>query len=770
MLGFEAVLSLDGEWRLYRAPQAVVETWDALPRTEPELAERGLTPIPAVVPGNAALDYQRAGLLDDLLVGSHIIEAHKLEDMHYWYVRRFTAEPSAETLYLQLEGVDTYATVYLNGQTLGQTENMLMTHHLEAVGLLTGENECLVHLEPTVLRARREELSVFNHTMSYSYDSLNVRKAPYMFGWDIMPRLVSAGLWKSVSLVRRVVPGFTQCYLYTRMIGENRADMTFFYTLELGNILYGQGSPLVRLTLDNGEHTTVVTQRVWGTAGHLFFAVADPKLWWPRGYGDPFLYRVTAELLVQGEVVHTHHFTCGIRTTALIRRNKNEQQEGAFTFVVNGRPLFLMGTNWVPLDPYPSRHGQRLERALALVEEIGCNALRCWGGNVYESEEFYRLCDEKGFVVWQDFAMACAAYPLTDKLLKQLEPEIRQAMRALRQHPCICLWAGDNESDLSYYFNAYPYGDPNRNTLTRKFLPTLVMQEDYARPFLPTSPYYDENVIRGFPASEDHLWGERTFFDMPLYTQSQSNFVSEIGYQGCVSPASAREFLDPEHLIPDPRDEQWLYHASAPEPYPDGMFGYRIALMDTQIRNLTGERPADLETYALYSQISQAEAFKLFVERFRSRMGYTSGIIWWNIIDGCPQFSDAVVDYYYRKKLAFHYIQTAQRPVLLCIQKDGEDWHLYGINDTDNETTVSFTVEDVYTGSILLSGGAVLPPRKSTCLATLLPTEDAFCAIRWQEKDGAAALNHAYVGQYPLDMGRYIEAGRSLGLLKLEGF
>ncbi len=767
MLGYDTILSLDGVWKLYRAPQAVTAAWDALPVTENALCSRSLSPIPGTVPGNVELDLIQAGEMDDPLVEENISQAHRLEDHHFWYARTFIFSGETDGVYLQMEGVDTYATVYLNGQPVGQTDNMLIAHTLPLTALRQGENELVVHLAPTVLTARREEISLLTSALEYGYDGVRVGKAPHMFGWDIMPRVVSAGLWRSITLVRRQPVGFTQCYVYTRELMKDGAEMHLFYALELGNRLY-DGLTL-RLTLDDGENPHTEEWDVWAGAGNRRFRLPHPRLWWPRGYGEPFLYEATAELLDKnGEVLCAHRFTCGIRTVKLDRRPATAEDSGEFRFVVNDRPVYLLGTNWVPLDVYPSRHAARLKAAIDLTVDVGCNAIRCWGGNVYESDEFYRLCDEKGLLVWQDFSMACGAYPLDGDFRCRLEKEVRQVIRRLRQHPCLALWSGDNEGDYNYIFGLV---DPNHNPLTRQLLPELVMQEDGVRSFLPSSPYLDESVSAGAPAVEDHLWGERLFFDVPYYTETTARFASEIGYHGSVSPASAREFLSPEHLAPVPDDPQWLIHASSPVAREKSSFGYRIRLMHTQVANMTGEHLTELDAFARYSQISQAEAMKLFVETFRCRMGENNGIIWWNIVDGCPQFSDAVVDYYYRKKLAYHFIRTSQSPVLLCVRREADGWFLYGINSTDSLHTLSATAEDAYTEQLLWEGTVELPPRESRQLVCLTTGgKAAFAVIRWTDETGESGLNHKYMGPYPLDIHQYIHTAEQLSLLPWEGF
>src|SRR5690606_14555167 len=115
----------------------------------------------------------------------------------------------------------------------------------------------------------------------------------------------------------------------------------------------------------------------------------------------------------------------GIRTVKLDLNDVNlAGNPGAFRFIVNGEPVFIRGTNWVPLDALHSRDASLLKDAFDMVVDMNCNMIRCWGGNVYEDSRFFELCDENGIMVWQDFAMGCTFYPQRDDFRKAIEKEV----------------------------------------------------------------------------------------------------------------------------------------------------------------------------------------------------------------------------------------------------------------------------------------------------------------------------------------------------------
>ena len=305
--------------------------------------------------------------------------------------------------------------------------------------------------------------------------------------------------------------------------------------------------------------------------------------------------------------------------------------------------ISVCGTNWVPLDALHSREKERYDRALSLLDDIGCNMVRWWGGNVYPEDMFYDFCDSHGIMVWQDFSMACGTYPQDEAFAKSMEAEVEAVVRRYRNHPSLVLWAGDNECDEMVWSKI----KLKENTLTRTLLPEIISRNDVKRDYLPSSPYIAkgekmENV------SERHLWGPRDYYKSSYYKDTPAHFVSELGYHACPSVTSVKKFISGDIVVSEMKNNpSCLLHSTDYDNCQD-----RFMLMEKQIRQLFGEVPDTAEKFALASQISQAEADKFYIELFRCKKPVKSGVLWWNLIDGWPQFSDAVVDYYFKKKLA----------------------------------------------------------------------------------------------------------------------
>ena len=677
-------ISLDGEWLLYHFEHGTMEI-----ETPADLLASELTPIPAAVPGNVELDLQRAGILPDPFVGANIRLLRPLETHEWWYRREFHAPPefASQRVELVFDGLDTFATIWINGQPAGQSANMLVPHRFEVTRIVrAGEtNEIIIRLASAMAEACSRTYDAGTLSWEHRWEGLYLRKAAHVWGWDILPRAVSAGIWRSVCLQTIPEHAIEQLYYWTMDASQQQATLGAWFQVRTSGPVDGL---TMRFRGASQEHTFEYEWPLEFITDGCTIPVPGAKLWWPVGYGEPNLYTVTAQLRRGAELLAECTERVGLRKLVVDRTEVAGQAwtpepaeksparldtppspASHFVITLNGEPVMIKGTNWVPLDALHSRDAERLAGALEMVADLGCNMIRCWGGNVYEQEAFFDWCDEHGVLVWQDFAFACCIYPQTEAFLAEVRAEAEAVARRLRNHTCLAVWCGDNEIDLTYHSQGR---DPGRNRLTREVIPQVLERLDPQRAYLPSSPYLPAALVHRPDAwtatPEQHLWGPRGYYKSPFYTKHSAHFIGEIGYHGCPNVSSIERFISPEHRWPWQDNDEWQVHAV----YHWGHRAVsgtaaierdRIRLMANQIRELFGEIPEDLPTFALASQITQAEAKKYFIESTRLRKWQTSGILWWNLLDGWPQFSDAVVDYYFGKKLAYHYIRRVQRPV-----------------------------------------------------------------------------------------------------------
>jgi beta-mannosidase len=760
------------------APDAVVVSLPAPLTHYAEVAALlGSRAYDAQVPGNFELDLLAAGEILDPFVGMNIVDLRRFENHHVWYSRTFTVDDAlpedGHDLFLVFEGLDCFAEVYLNGEHVASCANMLIPHEIDVTDRVRQEteNELLVHLRPAAVEAaRRHPYPVGVASGAQTADALYVRKALHMYGWDIFPRALSAGIWRPVRLEACPVERLEEAYLETLDAGESTARLALAWR---GRFDHTNGHVYeVEVSGACGESRFTQRQRALFRAGRFVFGVPVPRRWWPRGRGPANLYDVTVRLLRDGDEIDRTAFRYGIRTVRLDRTPTTDPGGvGEFVFVVNGERVFCLGTNWVPADAYHSRDRERIPRMFALAEEVGCNMLRCWGGGVYEDDLFWDLCDEKGFLVWQDFALACAVYPQDDAFAHAIAEEAEAVIKRLRNHPSLALWCGDNECDEAYGW--HHRGDPNTNRLTREVLPRALRDHDPGRPFLPSSPYIGPEAYHSPSAlpmrqrlPEAHLWGPRDYYKSRYYTEAACHFVSEIGYHGSPSPESVRRFISSDKLWL-PGNDEWLLHSTSPIPGVN-LYDYRVELMRKQIRETFGTIPDGLDAFAFFSQCVQAEAKKFFVELFRAHKWRRTGILWWNLIDGWPQFSDAVVDYYFAPKLAFDFLKRSQQPLCLMFREpDSWQQQLVAANDTRDDLPLTYRVRDVENGETLCEGAATARADAVTVLNAVPYTASAkrLYLIEWESEQFGTSVNHYLAGNPPFDPLWYADRLRNAGLL-----
>ncbi len=695
---------LSGKWELYgHSEKNDISSPDKIDNCEIK--------IDGNVPGDALLDLSANGFLpDDLFMGTNSTKTYAFEGYGWWYETSFKKPESFgnERLFLCFDGVDCVAQYYLNGKLIGTSDNMFVSHEFDVTDVITESNTLKVHISSAMLEAYKHKYKAFslaNHRANHYLESAYLRKAAHCFGWDILPRIVTAGIFKDIYLVEKSAYEFDQLFCYTYSISEKSATLRFCYDLD---IPFGEE---LTISIEGKCKDSIFygSQKIGFKADIIDVTVDSPYLWWPKGYGDANVYDVTCIIEKAGKVVAEHSFSTGIRTVSLDMTETTDGDNGRFRFIINGIPVMCRGSNWVPLDAFHCRDAERYEKALALCEDVGCNILRVWGGGVYEQDIFYDFCDRHGIMVWQDFMMACLAYPIDEAFQKAIYDETEIVIRRLCNHPSIILWAGDNECDQ--FINGVNHLQ-DVNILTRKTLPQAVLENDMARPYLPSSPFVtkaSKGVVKNIP--EAHLWGVRDYYKAKFYAASPASFVSETGYHGCPAPESLKKFITPENI----------------------------------------------DDFALASQFSQAEADKFFIERIRVGKPRTSGIIWWNILDGWPQMSDAVVDYYFEKKKAYNYIKRSSEPFFIMADEIA-DWNsnIVASNDTLETVKGFFRVSDLESGKVFEQGDFSVEPNsnKTLCSIRVMYSDKGMFLIEW-ETSGKKHINHYLHGFPAFDFEKY---------------
>jgi len=756
-------VSLEGEWRLDYFPQPDDGPVRELPVSVPVKTVR------ATVPGNCELDLVNAGVLPPPEFGMNVLKLRPYEGYQWLYTKTFSkpAVAAGQRVILEFEGIDTLADIFFNGRKIGETSNMLIPHEFNVTKLLKdGDNTVQVLIRSVMCEAQHMTIGQLGYSMGDSLaDAEPFRKAGHMGGWDIFPRVFVSGLWRGVSLHVQDPVRIDQTAWIVKSLDVSRRRSDLMVTCRVQAPFRHIGNANIKYTISReGKRYAEFVNRLATYQNVACFQVSDVSPWWPKGMGDATLYDAAIEVSGDdGKVLAKHTEKIGFRTVKLERDDVyGPERPGQFLFRINGEPCYVRGSNWVPLDAFHCRDGQFLKSTLEMFVDLNCNMVRVWGGGVYESDEFFDFCDANGLMVWQDFMTGCSVFPQSDEYAKATEKEVRTVALKYRNRASLVLWSGNNENDEAFGWKLGTLSrDPNKDRNSRSTIPNVLYEFDVTRPYLPSSPYRSPDVISGkAKPSEQHLWGRREYYKVPYYTNSPCWFASEMGYHGmpnrtllekvmskdCVYPWKGEvSKFEKDHLKLKWNDE-WLLRASNPLMRRNNSLVRRNNLMTNQVRIMFGGVDTDLDTFIAQSQTVQAEAMKTFCELFRSRK-FTrfNGLVWWNVRDGWPQLSDAVVDYYGGKKPAYYALKSVQQDQLAMLRDDHSAW---AVNDTLRPVRGHATYRDKASGKVLLDCDYEVAANSKTQIGTVPFSGQGLIEIEYSV-EGLKYRNHFLYGEPP---------------------
>ncbi|MGQ7298132.1 glycoside hydrolase family 2 protein [Quadrisphaera sp. KR29] len=714
--------------------------------------------VAATVPGEVHTDLLAAGLVPDPFDGDHESLLAWVGRTDWSWTARFEADLGDELHHeLVAEGLDTVARLVLNGTEVARTANHHRTHRVDVTGVLRqGANELRVEVSAPVpaAEAARDLLGARPQVNHHPYNAL--RKTACSFGWDWGIDVATSGVWRPV----RVESWSGARLASVRPLGlvedgepvlEVRADVV----LDPGGPA-GAGAAL-RVVVGDREVTVPVTS----TAEVVRLPAPGAALWWPRGHGDPALHEARVELLVGGAPVDAWSGRVGFRTVELDQSPDDLAaplpgggRSRRFQLRVNGEDVHVRGANWIPDDALLTRvDDDDVRRALDDTCEAGLNLLRVWGGGLYESEAFYRACDERGVLVWQDFLLACAAYAEEEPLRSEVEAEAREAVSRLSAHASLALWCGGNENLWGFEDWGWKEELAGRSWgegYYRELFPAVVAELDPRTPYVPGSPFSpDPGVHPNDPAQGPvHEWEVWNRQDQDRYRDLRPRFVSEFGFQGPPAWSTLTAVVHDEPL--DPYGPQMLVHQKAE----DG---------NGKLERGLGEhlpRWRDVEEWHWATQLNQARAVALGLEHWRSLHPLCSGAVVWQLNDSWPVVSWALVDSAGIRKPVWYAVQRASAEVLLTLQpRDGRP-ALCVHADSAHGWTGRVRLVRVGTGpGSPVLGEAVLDVVAAARSAVELPLPDAVAVSRDERSEVLVAAAEGAAGPRPA-LWRWAETAR----------
>lgn len=647
--------------------------WPFVPlkETSMELGQklRGVTPpLPAVVPGGVHYDAYRAGLIDNPWYGTDSLKCEWIENRWWLYRTSFDcAEADGKRAELKLKGLDYEAMVFLNDVLLGEHKGMYEPFTADVTGVLRKNGNTLI----VILKGVPDEMGQIGHTSMTS-----TQKSRFNYKWDFSTHLVNIGIWQDVVLklfedveleeffVKSGYDGtegsITAGGRLTGEMTENSAVRLRVLAPETKQIVFDESineTDCFKADPADGTETAETESFCKDNNNEISFLkdikILTPELWYPNGYGGQPLY--TVQILAEERVLAEKQI--GIRSISY------EQNAGApadslpYTFVVNGKKLYIRGMNITPLDHlYGNVTDGQYEFLVDTAVNAHVNLLRVWGGGLIEKEILYDLCDRKGVLIWQEFIQSSSGIdnkPCEEpEFLELLKRNSAAAIREKRSHTCLAVWSGGNE--LTETENR-PCGYENKNIAMLK---ELVEQYDPDRLFLPTSASgprefmsFENGVFTETGVTHD-VHGGWNYGGNPghylKYEGSDHLFHSEYGMDGTTSMKSIRKFMPPADQYPTTMggNPRWMHHGDWWGTY------YRDTEMFGPVE--------DLKLFTDFSRYMQAEGLRYIVEANTRKAFRCSGSIIWQLNEPWPNICCTnLLDYYGETKPAYYAVKRA---------------------------------------------------------------------------------------------------------------
>lgn len=678
----------------------------------------------AVVPGDVHLDLQRDGELPNLNFGQNFYSSIWVENEDFVYKTHFDSPSLSKgnRIYLDFDGLDCFATIWLNNKIIGKTHNMFKTYSFDVTDFIRKkDNNLMIRLAAPMKEVYRQvpdakEIMSNLKGAFHVNERLITRKMQMSYGWDNVPRIITTGIYRPVKL-RVCNAARIENVWYRTKLNRNYTNATATVAVELKGNFDFKGD--VEVVLERGNNKYSNSQKVTvldnqTTTSKIEIKVPNPKLWWPSGLGGQPMYSLQVNLKKNGVITDSYSQKVAIReikvvTTPIEKRMVNyeigaptkdttkimdggsvgswsklkldtpkEVDVTPFKFYVNGRFVFIKGFDMQPLDVFESKiTKEKYYRSVRAAKECGSNMIRIWGGGNVENPAFYDACDELGIMVWQDFFYASGQYPNNERFLKEIEGETINIVKHLRNRACIAAWCGDNESDMVNHDKGVGQFS---NKITHVVQKRVMEEYDPDRYWHPSSPSGG-----GYPRSpwggDKRNWGSGSpFMDYIHIRGDEARFISEGGTAGIPQLSTLRKFIPQQYEWPVTNDYYNMHWGDVPT--------MRRNFPKSIWKNVTtyfGE-PNSISEYIYLTQVFQANGYMRMAQQFRKNMGECGGMLFWKWASTWPSICMSVMDYYEHKKASWYVVKKAFAPTSLMVSNVDDKLSVWYINDLETKS------------------------------------------------------------------------------------
>ena len=639
----------------------------------------GFQAVPAQIPGDNCSALIDAGIVPDPNIGFNEKAIQWVRDHDWTWTRSF--EVGADFLkqpriWLNIDSLDTVGEIRINGKTVVSSRNMFCRIRAEVKDFLhQGENliEAVITAVEKYTSAEEEKSTLKIGAKNYyrKMPNLNLaRKVQCQGGWDWGICMPVSGLYGEVCLEGS--NGVRIEHVYTEQ-KHTPGECVLNATAEVDSIFDGRQD--VKFNFDGNEKTVSAELHPGKNIVKTSFLLKNPKLWYPAGYGEQPLY----DLAVEAD-------SCSVKKKIGLRELKTishpDEHGICLYFEVNGIPVFAKGADWIPMDSRPQTYTrERYDKLLSDAVEANMNTLRVWGGGLYENEDFYELCDEKGILLWHDCMFACAHYPSTEDFLSLVRAELDYQIKRLRDHACIALWCGDNECG-GFLRRVGPKELPLIMNYDRfnQAVGKAVKAADDTHTFWRTSPCNSLDDASGWDddsKGDMHYWKVwHSGAPFEAYYDVVPRFCSEFGFQAFPAQNTVDSYTQgKQRNVTSPVMEHHQRNTGG---------NSKIVEMFTRYFRL----PATFEDFIYLSQVQQAVAMKTGVEFWRTLKPVCMGTIYWQLNDNWPVASWSSLDYYGNWKQLHYHAKRFYAPVIAAaIRKTPETVELRMASDLMSPVT-----------------------------------------------------------------------------------
>jgi beta-mannosidase len=651
---------------------------------------------PATVPGVVQTDLLDNHLIPDPFYQDNESRLQWIGLTDWEYITELQVDQATlarEHVELAFAGLDTFAEVFLNDKLVLSANNMFRDWRVACKQYLQiGPNRLRIVFRSPVMKLLPELEKLPYHLLSVNTAQTGAergiptdpftRKAPYHYGWDWGPRFVTMGVWRPVVLESWDGARIRDLHIAQRNITREQARLDVEVEVETAA---AQNASIEVRYEGGGLSKTVTVEQELDRGANLVSVpvrIANPKLWFPAGYGGQDRYRFTVTVKA-GNTQDSATKLTGLRSIEL--RREPDQWGKSFTFVINDIPVFAKGVNVIPMDSFlPRITHERRQKLLSAMRAANMNMLRQWGGGAYEDNDFYAICDELGIMVWQEFMFGGAMVPGDTGFQENVRQEAIDNVKRLRDHPSVVIWCGNNEmetgwknwGDRQYFKSSLPPDVRERIwqdyvVLFRDVLKSVVTTHSPQTPYWPSSPSANFEAPPDNPNDGDmHYWAVwHALEPIQQYTRQTPRFMSEFGFQSFPELATIDTFATkPEHDITSVTMRAHQKNTGGNE-----------RILTYMLREY--REPKDFDSFVYLSQVQQAEAIRVGAEHFRRLRPRTMGALYWQLNDCWPVASWSSIDYQGRWKALQYYAVRFFADVLVSPFHHDDQIDLFVVND-----------------------------------------------------------------------------------------